>query len=488
MAYEAVIGLECHIQLATRTKMFCECPAEFGAAPNSNVCPVCLGLPGALPITNRAAIDAALRLGLALGCQVRNESVFARKNYFYPDMPKNYQITQYDRPLCEGGALPLRWEGEEVAFPLIRIHAEEDTGKSFHPERYGDRPVSRVDFNRAGVPLLELVTQPAFRKPAECAAFLGALRRLVRWLAISDGDMEKGHLRCDANVSLRPVGQQAYGVKTEIKNLNSIKGVEKGLGAEIARQEGVLAAGGRIEQATLLYDADHDKLAIMRSKEYAHDYRYFPEPDLPLLRVDAAWVAEARARLPEPPWERERQFVKLGLPAYDAEVLSQDRDYSDKALAIVLKANNRKLASNFLMNEIPGTWRRTVAARPDGRKSLAESLQTEHLFEFVNVTAVNYPRPLANQVLEEMLIEGVSPQTIIARHGYQTASSQEQILPLVRAVIEEHPGPVAQYRNGKAATLGFLVGQVMKKSGGQAVPQTVRELLEQELAARPAGS
>ena len=246
MAYEAVIGLECHIQLRTRSKMFCGCPAEFGAAPNSNVCPVCLGLPGALPKTNRAAIDAALRLGLALGCAVRGESVFARKNYFYPDMPKNYQITQYDRPLCEGGALPLALDGATREIALTRIHAEEDTGKSFHPERHGDRPISRVDFNRAGVPLLELVTEPVLREPAECAAFLTALRRLVRWLDISDGDMEKGQLRCDANVSIRPAGSSGFGVKTELKNLNSIKGVEKGLAAEIARQTRVLEAGGKV--------------------------------------------------------------------------------------------------------------------------------------------------------------------------------------------------------------------------------------------------
>src|SRR5438105_2759095 len=299
MAHEAVIGLECHIQLRTRTKMFCECPAEFGAAANSNVCPVCLGLPGALPVTNGTAIDFALRLGLALDCDVRGQSVFARKNYFYPDMPKNYQITQYDRPLCENGALAARVEGAERRFALTRIHVEEDTGKSFHPERHGDRPVSRVDFNRAGVPLLELVTKPVFHEPAECAAFLTALRRLVRWLEISDGDMEKGQLRCDANVSLRAVGAQELGTKTELKNLNSIKGVEKGIAAEMARQAQVLGAGGRIEQATLLYDADHDKLAVMRSKEHAHDYRYFPEPDLPPLAVSEAWIADAKSRLPE---------------------------------------------------------------------------------------------------------------------------------------------------------------------------------------------
>jgi len=351
VAYEGVIGLECHIQLKTRSKMFCDCPAGFGAAPNTNVCPVCLGLPGARPVANRAAIDAALELGLALGSTIRGRSVFARKNYFYPDMPKNYQITQYDQPLCEGGALEVMLEGAARRFELTRIHVEEDTGKSFHPERLGDRRISRVDFNRAGVPLLELVTQPVFRVPAECAAFLTALRRLVRWLEISDGDMEKGQLRCDANVSVHAAGTTALGTKTEIKNLNSIRGVERGVTAELARQQRTLDEGGRIEQATLLYDADHDRLAVMRSKEHAHDYRYFPEPDLPLLEVDAAWIEQARSRLPVLPWAREREFVALGLPWYDAAVLSEHAELAEYALE-VMRGSGVKLASNWLMTEV----------------------------------------------------------------------------------------------------------------------------------------
>src|SRR5262245_1043062 len=352
MAYEAVIGLECHIQLGTRSKMFCDCPAEFGAMPNANVCPVCLGLPGALPRANRAAIDSALRLGLALGCQIREQSVFARKNYFYPDMPKNYQITQYDQPLCESGAVPVQGPNGEQSFALTRIHAEEDTGKSFHPERYGDRSISRVDFNRAGVPLLELVTEPVFHDPAECFAFLLTLRRLVRWLGISDGDMEKGQLRCDANVSVRPAGATTLGTKTELKNLNSIKGVEKGVRAEIARQVEALESGERIAQATLLYDADHDRLVIMRTKEHAHDYRYFPDPDLPVLRVDAAEREAARAALPELPWAREARFrERLGLPAYDAGVLAESRELSDYFEATAPEGQE-KLASNWIMTEV----------------------------------------------------------------------------------------------------------------------------------------
>jgi aspartyl-tRNA(Asn)/glutamyl-tRNA(Gln) amidotransferase subunit B len=478
MAYEAVIGLECHIQLRTRTKMFCECPAEFGSAPNSNVCPVCLGLPGALPVTNPAAIDAVIRLGLALDCRLRGESVFARKNYFYPDMPKNYQITQYDRPLCEGGALPVTVEGDERRFELIRVHVEEDTGKSFHPEKHGDRRISRVDFNRAGVPLLELVTQPVFRAPAECAAFLTALRRLVRWLEISEGDMEKGHLRCDANVSIRPAGSKDFGTKTELKNLNSIKGVEKGIAAEIARQTQVLEAGGKLEQATLLYDADHDKLAVMRSKEYAHDYRYFPEPDLPVLRVSETWIAETRARVPELPWERERRFAeKYGLPVYDAAVLTQDRALADYFEQVAASASP-KAASNWVMGEALGR----MNSRGWSMAEWSARVSAASLGELVGrVEKKALTGPLAKTALDAMADEGAEAATVLSRPEYQVRGGVDDLLPLVKAVIEEHPDPVSQYRGGKTATIGFLVGQVMKKSGGQAVPQVVKELLEKEL-------
>jgi aspartyl-tRNA(Asn)/glutamyl-tRNA(Gln) amidotransferase subunit B len=488
MAHEAVIGLECHIQLNTRSKMFCGCPAEFGAAPNSNVCPVCLGLPGALPVTNRAAVDAAVRLGLALGCEIRTESVFARKHYFYPDMPKNYQITQYDRPLCEGGALPVRVGKGNRAFELIRVHAEEDTGKSFHPERYGDRQVSRVDFNRAGVPLLELVTQPVFRAPSECAAFLVSLRRLVRWLGISDGDMEKGHLRCDANVSIRPVGEQGLGTKTELKNLNSIKGVEKGLTAEIARQQKVVGSGGAIEQATLLYDADHDKLAIMRSKEYAHDYRYFPEPDLPLLRVDAAWLTSARDAVAARglPWDREDELIDTFMvPMGTAAIIAQNLarfEYAVASAAAVSELGVRSVAPfNMIANDVLGLInergideKRWMAVVPPSRLGMliAKSEKRE------------IPGPLAKQVLAWMLDEPGDVDQLLERHGVQVRASAVDLEPLVRAVIDENPGPVAQYLGGKAATLGFLVGQVMKKSEGQAMPQTVKEMLESELAKR----
>jgi len=479
VADEAVIGLECHVQLRTRSKMFCGCPVGFGAPPDSTVCPVCLGLPGALPRANRAAVVAALRLGLALGCEVRPESVFARKHYFYPDLPKNYQVTQYDQPLCVGGALPVGAAGSERRHPLERLHLEEDTGKSSHPVRTGDRPFSLVDFNRAGVPLVELVTEPAFHEPAEAAAFVAALRRLVRWLGISDGDMEKGQLRCDANVSLRPAGSAALGTKTELKNLNSIRGVEKGLAAEIARQRALLADGRAVEQATLLYDVEHDRLALMRGKEDADDYRYFAEPDLPALRADRELLDEARAGLPELPWVRAARLVaRDGLPPYDAGVLCEQRELADyyEACAAVAGA---KPASNWVMSEVL----RAVHERGGGLADFAARVPAERLGALVRlVTAQRLPGPLARRVLAWMLDEPGDAEELLARHGVHALGTALELAPLVREVLEQHAAAVAQCRAGRPRAFEFLVGQVMRRSGGRADPRRIRELLDTELA------
>jgi len=479
MAWEVVIGLECHVQLKTRSKMFCGCPNTFGAEPNTNVCPVCLGLPGALPRTNARAIEYAIRLGVALGCRIAPESVFARKNYFYPDMPKNYQVSQYDRPLCEGGELPITLDGVRHGVRLTRIHAEEDAGKSFHPERSGDRRLSFVDFNRAGVPLLELVTEPVLRSPEACAVFLGTLRRLVRWLDISDGDMEKGQLRCDANVSIRPVGAVTLGTKTELKNLNTIKGVERGVTAEIERQTQLVAAGGRVTQATLLYDADRDRLAIMRSKEHAHDYRYFPEPDLPVLRVSEARATAAREASPELPWVREARFrERLELPAYDAAVLTESRELSDYLEACAPEGQT-KLASNWLMTEVL----RWTKERGTSVSEWSARVPAERFRDFLaRVAARELPGPIAKQVFAWLAEESGSVAELLDRHGVKVASGEATLRPLVRAVLEEHAAVAAQVLAGEERPFGFLVGQVMKKSGGQAVPQEVQRLLREELA------
>ena len=483
MAWEVVIGLECHVQLKTRSKMFCGCPNSFGAEPNTHVCPVCLGLPGALPRTNARAIEYALRLGVALGCRIAPESVFARKNYFYPDSPKNYQVSQYDRPLCERGELPIAVDGLPLAVQLTRIHCEEDAGKSFHPERHGDRRLSRVDFNRAGVPLLELVTEPVLRSPEQCSVFLTALRRLVRWLGISDGDMEKGQLRCDANVSIRPVGATTLGTKTELKNLNTIKGVERGVTAEIARQVEIVSGGGRITQATLLYDADRDRLAIMRSKEHARDYRYFPEPDLPVLRVSEAETAAARARAPELPWAREARFRDgLGLTPYDASVLTQSRELSDYLEELIAQGVSPKSASNWVSSQLlryEGTAWRDVS---DLRSRFAPPRAFATLIS--RVESVSVTATAAKGMLEEVMMRGADPNTLFVTGGAPAISGDAMLRPLVRAVLAEHASVADQVLAGDARPFGFLVGQVMKKSAGQAVPQEVQRLLREELAER----
>ena len=372
-------------------------------------------------------------------------------------------------------------DGVERRFALTRIHVEEDAGKSFHPERHGDRRLSRVDFNRAGVPLLELVTEPVLASPGACAAFLTALRRLVRWLEISGGDMEKGQLRCDANVSLRPAGARTLGTKTELKNLNTIKGVERGVAAEIARQAEILDAGGRVTQATLLYDAERDRLALMRTKEQAHDYRYFPEPDLPVLRVSEAQRSAIRAAIPELPWEREARFRDaLHLPAYDGAVLTESRELSDY-LEACAPEGQKKLASNWVMTEVL----RWTNERGVSVAEWSARVPAARFRDFLaRVAARELPGPIAKQVFGWLAEEPGSVAELLDRHGVKVASGEATLRPLVRAVLEEHAAVVAQVLAGEERPFGFLVGQVMKKSGGQAVPQEVQRLLREELAAR----
>jgi aspartyl-tRNA(Asn)/glutamyl-tRNA(Gln) amidotransferase subunit B len=477
MTWETVIGLEVHVQLATRTKIFCGCSAEFGAAPNTNVCPVCLGLPGSLPVLNDRAVDMALAACLALECDVPPTSIFARKNYFYPDLPKGYQISQYDRPLARGGRVPVEVDGRRRALPLIRIHLEEDAGKSFHDEGSGTAD-SRIDLNRCGTPLLEIVSEPELRAPEEAAAFLESLRRIVRYLGVSDGDMSRGSLRCDANVSVRRPGG-ALGTKTEVKNLNSIKMVEKAIAVEAARQIALREAGGAIEQETLLWDDDAGEVRPMRSKEHAHDYRYFPEPDLMPLVVDAARRRRVEAAIPELPFAKRDRFVAdYGIPAYDAGVLTSSRDVADWFETLAGLAGDAKLASNWTMGEVLRVVREAggeISSFPIPAERLAALLK--------EVRAGTISGSAAKAVFATMLETDDAPAAIIAREGLAQISDTGALEAIVEEVLGAHAVQVAEFRAGKEKVLGFLVGQVMKASRGKANPQMVNELLRDRMRA-----
>jgi aspartyl-tRNA(Asn)/glutamyl-tRNA(Gln) amidotransferase subunit B len=476
-AWEPVIGLEVHVQLGTASKAFSGSSTRFGAEPNSLTDPTVLGLPGALPVFNRQALEHALLLGLAAGCRIRRESRFARKHYFYPDLPKGYQISQYDEPLCEGGAIELSVGGAQHSVRLIRIHLEEDAGKSIHQPG----ATSLVDLNRAGVPLCEVVSEPDIRSAEEAAEYMRALHQLVRYLGISDGDMEKGQLRCDANVSIRPRGQSALGTRTELKNINSFRFVQKAIEHEIARQIRVLESGGRIVQETRLWDADAGLSRSMRSKEEAEDYRYFPDPDLPALVVDDELFEAMRQRLPELPMARCRRYVDAwGLAADDARVLTGERslsDFFDAAVAAYGDAAGAKPLANWIQSELLRELNR------DGREVGACPItpaQLAALVRLVDQGAIS--GKIAKQVFGEMYRTGAAPEAIIEREGLTQISDEAALEGIARSVIEANPGQAAGYRSGKTKLIGFFVGQVMKQTGGQANPQLVNQVLERLLA------
>ena len=476
MHFEVVIGLEIHCQLLTETKIFCGCRTTFGAAPNSQVCPVCLGLPGALPVLNRQAVTCALRAALALECDIQSTSVFARKNYFYPDLPKGYQISQYDRPIALGGRVRLS-DGD---VRLTRIHMEEDAGKSLH-HGFADSDVSTyLDFNRAGTPLIEIVTEPDLRSAAQAAECFTRLKEILVAIGINDGNMEEGSLRCDANVSLRPVGQQAFGAKAEVKNVNSFRYLEKALEYEIERQRDVLASGGRVAQETRLWDSETGTTQSMRSKEAANDYRYFPEPDLPPLVVDEAWIESVRATMPELPAARVQRFIDVyGLSAYDADVLG--RLLPGAALyfeAVVHAGAQAKTASNWIQGEV----RRKL--KDLGQEDLTElpvsPVALAELTTLVNTKVIS--TSVAKEVFEEMWTSGTSARAIVDARGLAQIGDTDALTTLVDEVIAANPGPVEQYRAGKTQTFGFLVGTVMKASKGKANPATVSDILRARLA------
>ena len=476
--YEPVIGLEVHCQLLTRTKAFCSCPNRFGGEPNTLVCPVCLGLPGALPVLSRKAVELALRAALATRCTVHEVSVFARKNYFYPDLPKGYQISQYDQPLATDGVVEIAAAGgawRQVR--LERIHMEEDAGKMLHEGQPWSGERSGVDFNRSGVPLIEIVSRPDMRSPEEAYEYLTALKALLLYAGVSDCNMEEGSLRCDANVSLRPRGSERFGTRTEIKNLNSFRNVARAIEHEILRHAALLDAGETIRLETRLWNADRGETVAMRSKEESHDYRYFPEPDLPPLRVSPAWVDAVRASLPELPADKRRRFVsQYGIPDYDASVLVLSRAVADYYEAAAQAAGNAKATSNWVMNEV------LRKLNEDGREIGAAPVTPQALAELVKLLeAGTISGKIAKDVFEKMWASGEAPGAIVAREGLVQLSDESALQQAIDAVIAASPEQVATYRKGKTGTLGWFVGQVMKKTGGKANPQALNALLKKAL-------
>jgi aspartyl-tRNA(Asn)/glutamyl-tRNA(Gln) amidotransferase subunit B len=479
MSLEAVIGLEIHAQLLTASKIFCGCSAAFGAEPNTHICPVCLGLPGALPVLNRAAVDYAIRAGLALGCAVQPYSIFARKNYFYPDLPKGYQISQYELPIATGGLVEFPSAGETRRIGITRVHMEEDAGKLLH-EGFADADrKSYVDFNRSGVPLIEIVTEPDLRSASDAAEFFSRLRAMLVWLGVNDGNMEEGSLRCDANVSVRPRGQAALGTKAEVKNLNSFRFLQKALEYEIARQIEVLAEGGRVIQETRLWDAAAGVTVSMRSKEEAHDYRYFPEPDLPPVVVDAERIDRIRAAMPELPDARRRRFVEqFGLPEYDAGQLTQSRDVAEYFEATVRAGATAKVASNWIMGEL------ARALNEHGADITISPVDSERLAGLIAlVERGTLSGSMAKGVFEKMYDSGRTAADIVAAEGLAQIDDDSQIVALIAEVLAANADPVAQYRGGKTTAFGFLVGKVMKAAGGKANPKRVNDLLKRALEA-----
>ncbi len=478
MVYEPVIGLEVHAQLLTDSKIFCGCSTRFGAEPNTQTCPVCLGLPGVLPVVNREVVEYGVKMALAVHCEVNTRSLFARKNYFYPDLPKGYQISQYEAPLAEKGWIEIELgDDNSRKIGIERIHIEEDAGKLVHAEAYVGENESLIDFNRCGVPLIEIVSEPDIRSPGEARLYLAKLRQILRWLNICDGNMEEGSLRCDANVSLRRGGEPKLGIKTELKNMNSFRSLERALTYEIDRQARVLDTGGTVVQETLLWDESEGVAIPMRGKEEVHDYRYFPDPDLLPLLIEREWMEEIRRTLPEMADERKRRWVKeYGLPEYDASVLSEDRGIADYFEAVVEKVEDPRQTSNWVMGEVLRTLKEKKLKIDQLR------IQPSWLADIIRmVENGTISHSAAKTVFGEVAQSGMEPEKVVEKMRLFQVSDPKEIEKIVEGVIENHPKEVQKVLNGRVGVFEFLMGRVMKATKGKANPQIASEVLRKKL-------
>ncbi|HEX3032180.1 MAG TPA: Asp-tRNA(Asn)/Glu-tRNA(Gln) amidotransferase subunit GatB [Bacillota bacterium] len=476
--YEVVIGLEVHTELRTKSKIFCGCTTEFGGNQNTHVCPVCLGLPGVLPVLNKKVVEFAIKAGLALNCQIAGFSKFDRKNYFYPDLPKNFQTSQYDLPIAEHGHLEITVDGEHKTIGITRVHMEEDAGKLVHAgATISSSDYSLVDYNRTGVPLCEIVSEPDMRSPEEARAYLEKIKAILEYTEVSDCKMEEGSLRCDANISLRPFGQKELGTKTELKNMNSFKALQRALEYEIERQADILDEGGRIIQETRTWDDAKGISLSMRSKEEAHDYRYFPEPDLVPIVVEKSWVEDIRASLPELPDARQKRYVTdLGLPEYDAEVITASKYMADYFEACLQHHGDAKAISNWVMGEL------SRLLNANSQEITACLVNPEHLAQLLKLMEKGtISSKIAKTVFEEMFATGKDPEKIVEEKGLVQISDEGAIAGIIDEVLAANPQSVADYKAGKKQSIGFLVGQVMKQTKGKANPAVVNKLLQEKL-------
>lgn len=479
MKYKSVIGIEIHAQLSTKSKIFCSCSTEFGNEPNTQICPICAGYPGVLPVLNKKVVEYAVKMGLVTNCSIREVSRFARKNYFYPDLPKGYQITQYEEPLCSNGYLIVKdSEGKDKKIGITRIHIEEDSGKSIHAEEWISKEDSFVELNRAGVPLIEIVSEPDMSTPEEAVQYLTKLRQLLRYVGVSHADMEKGHMRCDANVSIMPIDADEFGTPTEIKNLNSFRALERALNYEIERQSEILDNRGKIVRETMAWDVNNQRTLPMRSKEAAHDYRYFPEPDLVYLHVDEKWKNEIKDQIPELPDVKSLRFKKeYQIPDYDIEVLISSQELADYYEETARLSGNFKLASNWIMSEI-------LKILNDEKIDITEvSITPKNLSELIKlIDNKTISGKIAKKVFAKMMETNESPKKIVEKEGLLQITDEDKIREEVKKILNANSEEVERYRNGETKLLGFFVGQLMKATKGKANPKSANKLIREELS------